>query len=145
MIDCILHAIIEGARSRAVEEKDETRFWVTLFVGGAVIAGRVVGEDEFCDLLTGDQSARFREALAVAGPANVREGKQDIPTFIHLAGAHIILGRDRVPPEGMLWRGRLDRIDAFGVGMSQLAGHQPAAPLPVVAQPASRRRPRFGK
>src|SRR6187455_3120155 len=112
MLDPILHAMAEA--DRPLEEGRTTGPWVTLFIRGAVISGRVVSEAVYCDLLFGALSPKFKDALAAATPPKRAGTGKPIPDFIHLADVQIVSARDRMLAQNMFWRGRLRSIDGFG-------------------------------
>lgn len=128
---------------------------VTLWVGGSVVSGLLVGVAEYLDGLAGslepagegaallskfyrDQAEGFRELV----------GEEFQPAFdapytlvhIHLKNARVFsAGGEATPRTCTWWRGRIDRVDAFSIG--SLAGTAPArapAPPPRRARQGSR-------
>jgi hypothetical protein len=107
---------------------------VTLWVGGAIVTGMVVGTDEFFDALadyvegdTGETASTFRKVATelredrdAAKAVVAEDGLGDDPvTFIHLRDARAFApGSGPIPSnQGFLWRGRLDTVDAWSFGV----------------------------
>lgn len=107
---------------------------VTLNVGGFLVSGYMVGGnryfEEFASLLRigladtfGEEGAQsivapFREA----GRVYDKEGMEDLPEakhFVHLRDTRFFRpGGDPIPTtQGVLWRGRLEAVDGFTLGV----------------------------
>jgi hypothetical protein len=114
VIDRQLQSFVQLAES-------QQGFGVTLTVHGVVVTGNVVSRDDYLQGVTDSAISSWKgertegEPLKgvkeVFGIEQTDEG-EDLPTYVHLKDAKILLGSvDHVP--GGWWRGRLESVDGF--------------------------------
>jgi len=113
VIDKYLQSFVQIAES-------QQGFGVTLTVNGIVVTGEVVRLDDYLQGITDSAVSSWNEERTegeplggvkeVFGIAGTDEG-DDLPTYVHLKDATLLLGGGRVP--GGWWRGRLDSVDGF--------------------------------
>jgi hypothetical protein len=106
---------------------------ITLSVGGVLIAGRLVpGKDYFENFgryvaasagnLTPEMRKVYREIMSEIGdrmyPPDSDKDPASAIGFIHLENARVFMGSNLVPAqgEGVWYRVRIDRVDAFTMG-----------------------------
>lgn len=106
---------------------------VTLIVGGAVIAGMLISGKKYFEELadamktTSEEDGDFQSQLADAWrryttlyerPDDAADDWTPGPAgYIHLRNAKLYSqGRQPLPANGMLWRGRLAAVDGFALG-----------------------------
>lgn len=103
---------------------------LTLTTGAGLVSGTLIGGVEYMDL----QKIVMAEALGeldrdefdgIADQWKERyvrplaEGEEALaPVFIHLKDAYLVVGDRLVPTsKGMLWRGKLDSVIGFSIGV----------------------------
>ena len=119
------------------EDQIRTGMDVTLYVGGRVITGRLIGGREYLDLLrAGMEEAwlrgaaesgtrlpeggleAYRKVIREAQDAFYSESVRDEDAeFVHLADARFLAAGVFAPGTGSLWRGKLGAVDGFTVGL----------------------------
>ena len=119
-IDWQLQHLVDLANSKGLEAG------LTLTVKGTIITGTLIGGGKYFELfaeLIGagwPGTAEEKEAIrsAFAQPAKLyEEPEQLLTSYIHLKNAKIVYSSNFVPSSGMLWRGRLDEISGFSLGL----------------------------
>jgi hypothetical protein len=126
-------------------DEDGLEVGITVYIGGTLISGVLTSGRQWFDAVgTRMQSARgpeetkgalmhfFRaqrnQAFPSSGEADA-DGKETPPVgFIHLREARPFDAEGPYLREGVLWRGRLDRIDGFNFGLVNDSG--PRHPRP---------------
>jgi hypothetical protein len=97
---------------------------VTLLVGGALVAGRLVSARRYFTLLAeqwGEASGHpvetttYLQPLIDASPRRDERADKPGPRFIHLHNARTFAGVQVTTP-GLLWRGKLAAVDAMFFG-----------------------------
>jgi hypothetical protein len=116
--------------------KEEVGFGITLFVGGALVSGILVGgrhyflgfaEEFAAGAAEDDVKANLEESIGSltriydepdAAGADDEMEHLDPPRYIHLKDARVYAaGSEPVPGNrGVWWRGRLDAVDGFVLG-----------------------------
>ena len=106
-------------------------FGMTLWVGGAVVSGTLIGAAEFYDGIAEDFDQAVKEGSIGDAFRNVSASVRDDfskeedpvetmppPAFIHFKNARTYSPGGRPIPEnrGVWWRGRLDSVDAWCFG-----------------------------
>ena len=114
MIDRYLQSFVQVAES-------QLGFGVTLTVNGVVVTGDVVSRDDYLQGITDSAISSWNgeriEGEPLSGVKEVfgieeTDESEDLPTYVHLKDAKILLGGSgRVP--GGWWRGRLESVDGF--------------------------------
>lgn len=110
---------------------------ITLFVGGAVISGQLIGGRDYFTSLSqqferalgvdrGDRGPIFKGAIdlysaKVKSPENPdsEDGERTVaPGYLHLRNSRVYHGTTQIPQQcdGILWRGRLTQVDGFILG-----------------------------
>ncbi len=110
---------------------------LTLSIGGSIVSGIAINGEKYVDLFadqftSGGPSNEFGQAVGEAfrGWKKVYQKPDNAPedwerphtNYIHLKNARYHTpGHDGIPGNGILWRGRLDRVDGFSLGNFQSA------------------------
>jgi hypothetical protein len=103
---------------KMAEEREGGGLDVIVFVGGAVIAGTMVGHVEYylalADCVTDKQSktAEHFRKLADATRKEIVGGAVPAPEYVHLAKAQVLAGRT-MAIDGSVVRVRVDRVDGW--------------------------------
>ncbi|MFL6283860.1 MAG: gas vesicle accessory protein GvpU [Pyrinomonadaceae bacterium] len=106
----------------AGEELNDPLISITLNVGGILISGDVISEEEYLkEFMNGVLSRSLKNFLGTNKELKDKLENVDKPKkrFIHLKNAKFLIpGAPPVPAgkEGALWRGRLESIDGFFYG-----------------------------
>jgi len=121
--DPTLESLIELANSGTMS------LGVTLWVGGVVISGTLVGVSEYFEGVAGFVEGSGEGGAAIAGAyrklagtfhyeiGSQPEDVERFPTMIHLKAARVFsAGAAAMPRQGLWWRGRLDRVDGYSIG-----------------------------
>jgi hypothetical protein len=108
---------------------------ITLQVGGIIITGKMVSIVEYFKLLSKEYNPdpegkstqwgflnRFFDESAEVARVEIEKDKSENkhrvqPNYIHLKEAQIINGINFIPNGGTLWRGRLEKVDGYFMGM----------------------------
>lgn len=119
----------------AVNESKEMGIGITLFVGGAVVTGTLIGVREYFELLArfwsdvvetaeGAEMAKAHRDLGERSrDALMKNAEDDVqrPLFVHLKNAQVISPQAAFPTKpAMLWRGRVGEVQAYSMGTMQL-------------------------
>ena len=129
--DPILAALVAFAERNQSDGKSFSSVELTLQMGGLVVIGDLISQARFFELC-GEPFAIVRQAveeqaedtaiaegltLAGAERQNTRDLVGGFPQFLHLCRAQFWLpGLGGAPSDSTdLWRGRIDRVDAFTV------------------------------
>jgi hypothetical protein len=125
--------VLEGY-VHAVNRSVDTGIGVTLFVGGSVITGMLIGIAEYYSLLgdfwaetfkndTGAMMAKSYKELSKRTHRSLTSQKDDDhrpPVFIHLKNAQVVSADGMVPSSPtMLWRGRIGQVQGYAMGTLQ--------------------------
>jgi hypothetical protein len=115
-------------------DRSDMEVGITLTIGGSTITGRLVAAKEYrkefgrlMARLSGvdPDSAEGAEVVATFSPdeASPVTGLDpevvplaEHPGYLHLKQARVSLGPDLAPAEGVLWRGRISRVDGWSLG-----------------------------
>jgi hypothetical protein len=107
---------------------------ITLAVGGVIITGELVTEDQYFEgishLFTDEESQEFYRSLPNAldegalrqldegaDPQEIQERREEMKRdFIHLRDTYILVGGEFSHFERVFWRGKLSSIDGFWLG-----------------------------
>jgi hypothetical protein len=119
---------------RFAEEQDLS-LGVTLTIHGLLISGNIISYQKYLEgIAQGFESATGKQEIGQILAESFRnvsqeylkirkqEGLEELPylQYIHLSDARFRFGNSVVPPEtGVYWRGRLDEIDGFFLGIIQ--------------------------
>ena len=123
----------------SIVNRSDAEFAITLTVGGMLISGLLTGgkryHEEFAEQmlkgmgdLESETSETIRKFFRSFGAIYERpEGDQTpelLTTFVHLRDARFFVpGAAPVPSNGgVLWRGRLVRVDGYHLGILAMAG-----------------------
>lgn len=101
----ILNAVEDRSEGHATEG-------ITICVSGLLVSGIVISAKEYF------KSNSLLQAVDEVSGANAPPPEKNLG-YIHLKNAHIMgAGQNSVPASGngVLWRGRLDRVDGFFLG-----------------------------
>lgn len=111
-----------------IANRTQAGMTMTLYLGGSVVTGILIGGREYFEML-GQQIAPalgkspeegkelYRELVDQHYPSMDEENEEGPPpSFVHMKGARVISPTGSMPSEGMLWRGRLSRVDGFSIG-----------------------------
>ncbi|HVT36067.1 MAG TPA: gas vesicle accessory protein GvpU [Nevskiaceae bacterium] len=113
-----------------IVNKTGLTFPITLWVGGSVVSGYLIGGADYFEEL-GSSLETFFASAKVDDPMSIanslvepyRKHYEDIPdedpppTYIHLRNARVFApGQNPMPSVGTIWRGRLSRVDGFSFG-----------------------------
>jgi hypothetical protein len=112
-------------------EKQDLGVGVTLTVRGLLISGNITSYQSYLEGIaqafesTSDNlgqiiATAYRSASQGYQEALMKEGLEGLPhpQYIHLSNARFIFGNTIVPTEiGVYWRGRLDEVDGFSLGI----------------------------
>lgn len=121
--DQILEVFVISADGRG-----ET-FGLTLTIGGILISGTLIGIDEYHKLLDlqlrgeggqKDEQERPDARTAVESRLKLAGQLEDYhPEFLHMKDAHVFYAQELPSKdrEGFLWRGKLDAVDGFSLGV----------------------------
>ena len=109
----------------AVNRGGTAEFAVTLTVGGVVVSGVLLSSSEYHARVTENlvevaESDEVATALRAAiGPRDLSSEEEAIG-YIHLRDAHIVHPSGALLPAGpgVLWRGRLETVDSFVLGLA---------------------------
>lgn len=103
------------------------RFPLTLFVGGNIISGYLIGRKEYFEQFTthftigwDEENARqFKEMFGVFDdPSDEDNTPVETLQYIHMKDAKVFTpGQEPIPANGLLWRGRLAAVDGFTFGI----------------------------
>ncbi len=110
----------------AVNRGGTAEFAVTLTVGGVVVSGVLLSSSEYHARVTENLvevavSDEVATALRAAiGPRDLSP-EEEVIGYIHLRDAHIVHPSGALLPAGpgVLWRGRLETVDSFVLGLAQ--------------------------
>ncbi|PRO66188.1 gas vesicle accessory protein GvpU [Alkalicoccus urumqiensis] len=96
---------------------DEETPSITLHMQGLLISGEMIGASEYLEHLAEEFEGAPGELLKKAAEDTGAADDADVH-FIHLADAQFfdIEGRPLPSDEGVLWRGRIDKVDSFFFG-----------------------------
>ncbi len=111
----------------AVNRGGTAEFAVTLTVGGVVVSGVLLSGSEYHARVTENlvelaESDEVATALRAAiGPRDLSPEEEEAIGYIHLRDAHIVHPSGALLPAGpgVLWRGRLETVDSFVLGLAQ--------------------------
>jgi hypothetical protein len=116
--DPLLRTFAQLAQERGVEVS------MTLTVSGAVLTGTLVGRDAWSELLV-DAGRRAGGEAAEGFTSGIQAAFQETDVavtglrlpydFFHLKDARVVSGAVSLPAEGMLWRGRIDRVSGWSL------------------------------
>ncbi|MEP0886413.1 hypothetical protein NDI49_33300 [Trichocoleus sp. ST-U3] len=114
-------------------EEQNLSLGVTLTIHGSLISGNIISYQRYLEGIaqgfesaTGNQeigqilAESYRNASQGYQEALIEEGLKGLPhhQYIHLSNARFIFGDIIVPTEiGVYWRGRLDEVDGFSLGI----------------------------
>jgi hypothetical protein len=119
--DNVLSLIIKLAESAETGTQDRSGiFEITLNVEGAIITGSIISYDMYMSLL---QGGIWRDAYEKAGGL-LEELDPHSSKYIHLASARYIPTNGcalKLTGEGIIWRGKLERVNGFSIGRMQVA------------------------
>jgi hypothetical protein len=115
------------ALAGTADAAEEFELTLTLWVGGAIVSGTLVGASVYLEgisvLLEDLDSERvltssFRRLSEHLQEARMDVPDGDVPAFIHLRGAHSLSPSGAAIPTGpgVWWRGRLDAVDGWCIG-----------------------------
>ena len=125
----ILIAMVEWAETADDVDLDRRTIGITLTVGGLLVTGELISAKTYMDeFLHGTLRDKMR--FAIEANDSLKQQIENAPVgedgFIHLRNAKFLLptGQPPVPGvgNGVLWRGRLDSVDGFFVGLLGVAG-----------------------
>ncbi len=128
-VDPILLTLMEMVEQRARDAKPIKEVRLVLQVGGIMVSGELISHQEFSadgywilDNIKGWHKDTLSE-MAIEFNVPLKDAAGDPPVFIHLKGVEFWRpGSPAEPiPSKALWRGRLDRVDAFCI--NQTFGH----------------------
>lgn len=99
---------------------------VTFTIGGNLVSGYLISEDEYFDLLASDFSSALPESVRDTGkelimtlkPVPAVNGEEQPPCqFVHLKLAKVFNGLSSpIPATGTLWRGKISSVEGFSLG-----------------------------
>lgn len=104
---------------------------ITLFAGGVVVSGLLIGGQEYFQIIKESINSETCNSESVKeGFTTVFDEYSKIyseppsepqpPTYIHLKEAKVFAhGQTPIPNNGILWRGRISRIEGFSFGAFQ--------------------------
>lgn len=104
--------------------KSNTRYTVTLTVGGNLISGVLIPLNEYLDewseqisfQIGHQESAEFVRETVLGWKAQEDE-EQPAPQFIHIKDAEVFTSNGMpIAPGGSLWRGKISSVDGFSLG-----------------------------
>jgi hypothetical protein len=113
VIDRYLQSFIQVAETQG--------FGVTLTMNGVVITGDVVSRDDYLQGITDSSMSSWRGEKIESEPLTAvkemfgiegNDDSEELPTYVHLKDAKIMLGGIGPVPGGW-WRGRLESVDGF--------------------------------
>lgn len=123
-VDWYLQKLVSIANSSGIQ------FGITLVVGGSVVSGQLVGGQkyfeefarEFAEAWPGERREDIRRAFASNAEIYQRSPQEDEkgfpPQFIHLIDARCFYPGSQLPNNrGVLWRGRINAVSGFSLGM----------------------------
>ena len=116
-------------------EEQNLSLGVTLTIHGLLISGNIISYQRYIEgIAQGFESATGNQEIGQILAESYRnvsqeylkirkeEGLEELPylQYIHLFDARFRFGNSVVPPEtGVYWRGRLDEVDGFFLGIIQ--------------------------
>ncbi|WP_109507344.1 hypothetical protein [Nocardioides speluncae] len=118
-----------SALANLMQRHDGASLTVTLSVSGSLVTGDLVGRNtwldqqhrQFADLdkAVGEIAAQLREGLRrPADGERDAEGEVFVERYVHLVNARYVVGGSFVPAQGgMFWRGRLQSVDGWSLGV----------------------------
>jgi hypothetical protein len=128
-VDPMLEMLVSSA-----EELDFS-LGITLTIHGLLISGNIISLQKYLEGIaqglesaTGNQkigqilAESIRNASQEDSETRREQGLEELPPrqYIHLSDARFRFGTSVVPPEtGVYWRGRLDEVDGFFLGIIQ--------------------------
>ena len=128
--DAFLRVFIRGLNAAAARESSndaDTTIGVTLWVGGSIVSGQLVGsatyfrglKETFREATGGDDSFDGLFDTITTELSKDADNDEGPIRFVHLREARtFVAGQEPIPAnQGMWWRGRLDHIDGFAFGL----------------------------
>jgi hypothetical protein len=119
----------------SLAEEQDFSFGVTLTIHGLLISGNIISFQKYLEGIaqgfesaTGNQkigqiiAESYRNASQEYSEIRREQGLEELPPrrYIHLSDARFRFGTSVVPPgTGVYWRGKLDEVDGFFLGIIQ--------------------------
>ncbi|ABE43295.1 gas vesicle accessory protein GvpU [Polaromonas sp. JS666] len=127
----------------SLANENEYEIGITLLLGGSVVSGILIGGRKYFDTFAADFSAAWtgedkdeiHNSFAAYGDIYDPAKRKQLPMppqYIHLQNARIQFLNGSMPTNGgVLWRGKINAVSGFHLGMLAYGGNNSFIPKPV--------------